>query len=73
MMNDGNQNIFTTEQLNITKMNADAPGQAYLQDTQSRHTKANLAKEPVLFLRFRDILCDGGHGLGLAVKYRFAL
>src|SRR5690606_38337964 len=27
---------------------------AHLRGTQSRHTKANLAKEPALFLRFRD-------------------
>jgi hypothetical protein len=37
----------------------DAPSQAHLQGTQSRHTKANLAKEPALFLRFRDILRHG--------------
>ena len=34
------------------KIKADAPSQAHLQGTQSRHTKANLAKEPALFLRF---------------------
>jgi len=32
-----------------------------LQGTQSRHTKANLAKEPALFQRFRDTLRHGGH------------
>ena len=37
------------------------PSQAHLQGTQSRHTKANLAKEPALFQRFRDTLCHGGH------------
>ena len=31
---------------------ATAPSQAHLQGTQSRRTKANLAKEPALFLRF---------------------
>jgi len=30
------------------------PRQAHLQGTQSRHTKANLAKEPALCQRFRD-------------------
>jgi hypothetical protein len=36
-----------------TKCLADAPSQAHLQGTQSRHTEANLAKEPALFQRFR--------------------
>ncbi len=40
-----------------------APSQAHLQGTQSRHTKANLAKEPALFLRFRDTPYFGGHRL----------
>ncbi|MBC7935707.1 MAG: hypothetical protein H7Y86_10195 [Rhizobacter sp.] len=30
----------------------DAPGQPHLQGTQSRHTMANLTKEPALFPRF---------------------
>ena len=42
-------------------MKANAPSQAHLQGTQSRHTKANLAKEPALFLRFRDTLRFGGN------------
>ncbi len=42
-------------------MIADTPSQAHLQGTQSRLTNANLAKEPALFLRFRDTLCHGGH------------
>ena len=46
---------------------ADAPSQAHLQGTQSRHTKANLAKEPALFLRFRDTPCHGGHRLSIQV------
>ena len=33
-------------------MIAKAPSQAHLQGTQCRHTKANLAKELILFLRF---------------------
>ena len=32
-----------------------------MQGSQSRHTKANLAKEPALFPRFRDTPCHGGH------------
>jgi hypothetical protein len=32
---------------------ANTPSQAHLQGTQSRYTKANLAKEPALFLRFQ--------------------
>ena len=40
---------------------ANAPSQAHLQGTQSRHTKANLAKEPALCQRFRDTPCHGGH------------
>ena len=40
---------------------ANAPSQAHLQGTQSQPTKANLAKEPALFLRFRDTPCHGGH------------
>jgi len=47
--------------INVSNTSADAPSQAHLQGTQSRHTKANLAKEPALFLRFRDTLCHGGH------------
>ena len=46
---------------------ADAPSQAHLQGTLSRHTKANLAKEPALFLRFRDTLHHGGHKLSIQV------
>lgn len=42
-------------------MIADAPSQAHLQGTQSRPTKANLAKEPALFQRFWDTPCHGGH------------
>jgi hypothetical protein len=38
-----------------------------LQGTQSRHTKANLAKEPALFLRFRDTPCHGGHRLSIQI------
>lgn len=34
------------------KIKADAPSQAHLQGTQSQRTKANLTKEPALFLRF---------------------
>ena len=40
---------------------ANAPSQAHLQGTQSRHTKANLAKEPALFPRFLDTPNFGGH------------
>ena len=32
-------------------MRTDTPSQAHLQGTQSRHTKANLAKEPALYQR----------------------
>ncbi len=46
---------------------ADAPGQAHLQGTQRQHTKANLAKEPALFLRFRDTPCFVGHILSTQV------
>jgi hypothetical protein len=42
---------------------ADAPSQAHLQGAQSRHTKANLAKEPALFPRFRDTPCFVGHSI----------
>lgn len=35
------------------------PGQANLQGTQSLQKKANLVKEPALFLCFRDTLCHG--------------
>jgi hypothetical protein len=42
---------------------ANAPSQAHLQGTQSRHTKANLAKEPALFLRFL------GHTLSNRTQY----
>jgi len=38
-----------------------------LQGTQSRHTKANLAKEPALFQRFRDTPCFGGHRLSIQI------
>ncbi len=38
-----------------------APSQAHLQGTQSRHTEANLAKEPALFPRFLDTPYFGGH------------
>jgi len=44
-------------------VSADAPSQAHLQGTQSQHTKANLAKEPALFLRFRDTPCFIGHSM----------
>lgn len=37
------------------------PRPAHLQGTQSRHTKANLAKEPALFPRFLDTPDFGGH------------
>ena len=38
---------------------ANAPSQALLQGTQRRHTKANLAKEPVLCQRIGNTLrCD---------------
>ena len=40
---------------------ANPPSQAHLQGTQSRHTKANLAKEPALFPRFRDTPYFVGH------------
>lgn len=46
---------------------ADAPSQAHLHGAQSRHTKANLAKEPALFLRFRDTLRHGGHILSIQI------
>jgi hypothetical protein len=46
---------------------ADAPSQAHLQGTQSRHTEANLAKEPALFQRFRDTPCHGGYSLSIQV------
>jgi hypothetical protein len=36
------------------RIDTNTPSQAHLQGTQSRHTEANLAKEPALFLRFRD-------------------
>lgn len=42
-------------------MKADTPSQAHLQGTQSQHTKANLAKEPALFQRFRDTPYFFGH------------
>jgi hypothetical protein len=45
------------------KNNAYAPSQAHLQGTQNPYTKANLAKEPALFLRFRDIPCFVGHSI----------
>ena len=35
---------------------ANAPSQAHLQGTQSRHTKANLAKEPALYQRTGNTL-----------------
>ena len=35
---------------------ANAPSQAHLQGTQSRHTKANLAKEPALCQRTGNTL-----------------
>ena len=44
-------------------MTANASSQAHLQGTQSQHTKANLAKELVLFLRFRDTPCFIGHSM----------
>ena len=44
-------------------MRTDTPSQAHLQGTQSRHTKANLAKEPALFLRFL------GHTLSNKTQY----
>ncbi len=44
-----------------------APSQALLQGTKSRHTKANLAKEPALFLRFRDTLRHAGHSHSIQV------
>ena len=47
--------------LSFVIIRAAAPSQAHLQGAQSRHTKANLAKEPALFLRFRDTPCHGGH------------
>jgi len=38
---------------------ANAPSQAHLQGTQSRHTKANLAKEPALCQHTGNTLqCD---------------
>jgi len=46
-----------------SKTIANAPSQAHLQGTQSRHTKANLAKDPALFLCFRDTPRQGGHRL----------
>ena len=39
-----------------TAINAIAPSQAHLQGTQSRHTKANLAKEPALCQRTGNTL-----------------
>lgn len=48
-------------QSNDTAMNADEPSEAHLQGPQSRHTKANLAKEPVLCRRFRNTLYFVGH------------
>jgi hypothetical protein len=42
-------------------MKAGAPSQAHLQGIQGRYTKANLAKEPALFQRFRDTLRFIGH------------
>ena len=47
--------------------NANAPSQAHLQGTQSHHTKANLAKEPALFQRFRDTPCHGRHILSIQI------
>jgi hypothetical protein len=47
--------------------NSNAPSQAHLQGTQSRHTKANLAKEPALFLRFRNLLHLIGHRYSIQV------
>ena len=44
---------------------ANAPRQAHLQGTQSLGTKANLAKEPALFLRFRDTPYLGRHILSI--------
>src|SRR5438552_6990971 len=44
---------------------ANAPSQAHLQGTQSRQTKANLAKEPALFLRFQDTHYFAGHILSV--------
>ena len=44
---------------------AHAPSQAHLQGKQSRHTKANHAKEPALFLRFRDTACFIGQILSV--------
>ena len=46
---------------------ADAPSQAHLQGTQSRHTKANLAKELALCQRFRDTPYFGGHRLSIQI------
>jgi hypothetical protein len=40
---------------------SNAPSQAHLQGTQSRHAKANLAKEPALLQRFRETPCFVGH------------
>ena len=40
---------------------ANAPSQAHLQGTQNPYTKANLAKEPALFQRFRDTPYLVGH------------
>ncbi len=48
-------------------LNANAPSQAYLQGTQSQHTKANLAKEPALFQRFRDTPYFVGHRLSIQI------
>ena len=38
-----------------------------MQGAQSRHTKANLAKEPALFPRFRDTPCFVGHILSIQI------
>jgi len=48
-------------------MTADAPSQAHLQGTQCRFTKANLAKEPALFQRFRDTPYFGVHRLSIQI------
>ena len=49
------------------KGKADAPSQAHLQGTQSRHINTNLAKEPDLFQRFRDTPSFGGHILSIQI------
>ena len=44
-------------------MKANTPSQAHLKGTHTRHTIANLAKEPALFQRFRNTPCLGGHSM----------